>query len=111
MNRLPILRIHIIGETSETKIKLVPLLFLEDVSGLGGHAVDAPVRLAVVIADGDGEPAVVGADDLDVLLGLLALDQQLLALAGVPSPDGRARELAWKMKQAFSFDSQISYLG
>ena len=35
MNRLPILRIHIIGETSETKIKLVPLLFLEDVSGLG----------------------------------------------------------------------------
>ena len=35
MNRLPILRIHISGETSETKIKLVPLLFLEDVSGLG----------------------------------------------------------------------------
>ena len=63
-------------------------------SGLGGHAVDAPVRLPVVIADGDGEPAVVGSDDLDVLLGLLALDQQLLALAGVASPDGRAGELA-----------------
>lgn len=70
------------------------LLFLEDVSGLGGHAVHAPVRLPVVVADGDGEPAVVGADDLDVLLGLLALDQQLLALAGVASPDGGAGELA-----------------
>ena len=65
-------------------------------SGLGGHAVDAPVGLAVFIADGDGEAAVVGADDLNVLIALLALDHQLLALAGVASPDGGARELAWK---------------
>ena len=111
MNKIPIHHDFISNIRDVKSKKDFILLFLEDVSGLGGHAVDAPVRLAVVIADGDGEPAVVGADDLDVLLGLLALDQQLLALAGVPSPDGRARELAWKMKQAFSFDSQISYLG
>ena len=54
--------------------------------------------LAVVVADGDGEAAVVGADDLNVLVALLALDHQLLALAGVASPDGGARELAWKTK-------------
>jgi len=29
-----------------------------------GHAVDAPVGVAVLVADGDGEPAVVGPDHL-----------------------------------------------
>ena len=55
-------------------------------SCLGGHAVDAPVGLAVVVADGDAEAAVVGSHDLDVRL-LLALDQQLLALACVARAD------------------------
>ena len=30
----------------------------------GGHTVDAPVGVAVLVADGDGEPAVIGPDDL-----------------------------------------------
>ena len=62
------------------------LLVLKDVSCLGGHTVDAPVGLPVVVADGDAEAAVVGAHDLNVGL-LLALDQQLLALARVASAD------------------------
>ena len=57
-------------------------------SGLGRHAVDTPVRLAVVITDGDGESPVVGSDDLNVLVLLLAFYQQLLTLAGVASSDG-----------------------
>ena len=34
-------------------------------SGLGRHTVDAPVGLAVVVADGDAEPAMIGDDDRD----------------------------------------------
>ena len=34
-------------------------------SGLGRHAVDAPVGLAVVVADGDAEPAMIVDDDRD----------------------------------------------
>ena len=90
---MPIHRIHIIVR-AQTQQDDPDLLLLKDVSGLGRHAVDAPVRLAVVIADRDAEPPVVGADDLDVLVILLALDHQLLALAGVARPDGGARELA-----------------
>ena len=89
-------------------------------SGLRRHTVDAPVGLAVVVADGDAEPAMIGDDDrddgngdgdhdddaedaepsivgahnLDGLLGL-ARHHHLVALAGVPSPDCRlARCLA-----------------
>ena len=92
MNKLfPIHRIHC-RKTINTN-----LLFLEDVSGFGRHAVDTPVRLAVVITDGDGESSVVGSDDLNVLVLLLAFYQQLLTLAGVASSDGRTGELAWKI--------------
>ena len=88
-------------------------------SGLGRHTVDAPVGLAVVVADGDAEPAMIGDDDLDDgygdgdnddaddvepsivgahnLDGLLGLARHhhLVALARVPSPDCRlARCLA-----------------
>ena len=91
-------------------------------SGLGRHTVDAPVGLAVVVADGDAEPAMIGDDDrddgygdgddddgddvddaepsivgahnLDGLLGL-ARHHHLVALARVPCPDCRlARCLA-----------------
>ena len=86
-------------------------------SGLRRHTVDAPVGLAVVVADGDAEPAMIGDDDrddgyddaddaddaepsivgahnLDGLLGL-ARHHHLVALARVPSPDCRlARCLA-----------------
>ena len=68
-------------------------------SGLGRHAVDTPVRLAVVITDGDGESPVVCPDDLNVLVLLLTFYQQLLTLAGVASSDGRAGELAWKKRK------------
>ena len=57
-------------------------------SGLGRHAVDAPEGVAVLVTDGDGEAAIVCSDDLNVLVRLLALDHQLLALAGVARPDG-----------------------
>ena len=88
-------------------------------SGLGRHTVDAPVGLAVVVADGDAEPAMIGDDDrddgygdddnddavdaepsivgahnLDGLLGL-AGHHHLVALARVPCSDCRlARCLA-----------------
>ena len=57
-------------------------------SGLGRHTVDAPVGLAVVVADGDAEPAVVGAHDLDCLLRI-AGHHQLVSFARVSSPYGR----------------------
>ena len=47
----------------------------------GRHAVDAPVRVAVVVADGDGEAAVVGPDDV----------QELALLAGAGQPRALAR--------------------
>ena len=43
----------------------VSLLLLQDLCGLRSEAVDVPVCLAVPVADGDGEPAKVGPDDLD----------------------------------------------
>lgn len=49
---------------------------------LGRHAVDAPLRVAVIVADGDGEAAVVGADQMDQL-AVLTLDLQSLAFARV----------------------------
>ena len=60
---------------------------LENLPGLGRHTVDTPVGLPLLVTDGDTEPAIVGPDDLDGLL-LLALDEELLPLAGVASPDG-----------------------
>ena len=57
-------------------------------SGLGRHAVHAPVGLAIVVADGDAEPAIVGSHDLDRLLRI-AGHHQLVALASVSSSYGR----------------------
>ncbi len=59
---------------------------LKDMPCAGRHAVDGPVGASLVIADGDAEPAVVGAHDLDELPGPAA-HFQLLSLAGVASPD------------------------
>ena len=47
------------------------------------HAVDAPVGDALVVADRDGEAAVVGAHHLDHRVARLARDLQRLALASV----------------------------
>lgn len=47
-----------------------------------GHAVNAPVRVAMVVADGNGEPSVVGPDEVDDR-ALAAADLQRLAFARV----------------------------
>jgi hypothetical protein len=70
----------------------VPIL--EDVPGLGRHTVDAPVGAALLVADGDAEPAVVGPDDL-YELPLCAGHLQLLALARVSGADARQELTAW----------------
>ena len=49
------------------------------------HAVDAPRRVALLVADGDGEAAIVGTYQID-LLALLALDLQARTLAPVLRP-------------------------
>lgn len=54
----------------------------EDLRGLGGLAVDGPVRGAVLVADGDAEPPVVGPDDADGLADP-AGDLHVVALAVV----------------------------
>ena len=63
-------------------------LVLKDVSSLGRHTVDAPVGLAIVVADGDAEPAIVGSHDLDRLLRIAGYDQ-LVPFACVSSTYGR----------------------
>ena len=45
-------------------------------------AVDLPLGVAVVVADGDGEPAIVGPDDVEVLAGCAA-DVQARVFTGV----------------------------
>ena len=37
----------------------------DDVVGSRGHAIDAPVRVPVIVADGDAESAVVCSDHID----------------------------------------------
>ena len=70
-------------------------------SGLGRHTVDAPVGLAIVVADGDAEPAIVGSHDLDRLLGI-AGHHQLVPFAGVSSSYGRLPRgfAAWKKEKS-----------
>ena len=57
-------------------------------SGLRRHTGDAPVGLAIVVADGDAEPAIVGSHDLDRLLRI-AGHHQLVPFACVASSYGR----------------------
>ena len=51
-----------------------------------GHAIDAPVRVAVLVADGDGEAAVVGAQQIDHLAAVVARQRQRRTLARVRRP-------------------------
>ena len=55
------------------------------------HAVDAPLRVAVHIADGDGEAAVVGADDVEaaVLTGVGRLVRVAVVVSGSAIAAGR----------------------
>lgn len=57
-------------------------LVVQHAEGLGRHAVDAPVRVPVLVAYRDREPAVVRPYQVDQF-SLAALDLQRLALAGV----------------------------
>jgi len=55
---------------------------VQDAQGLGRHAVDTPLRVAVIIADGDGEATIVSSDQMDQLT-VLAFDLEGLAFARV----------------------------
>ena len=78
------------------------------------HAVDAPVSVAVQVADGDAEPAVVGADDVqveadvagDVELGLLARIRRLVELAAAAGALGPRR--LCNEEEMISWDSRNS---
>ena len=61
---------------------------LQRLGRLRGHAVHAPVGLAMPVANGDGEPAEVGPHDADDAVkarpvAVLARDGHVLALAAV----------------------------
>ena len=78
-----------LNELSNQRTKC--LLALQHPGGGWRHAVDAPVRVAVLVADGDAEPAVVGPDDPDgavvaVAAAVVAVDPQLVVLAAVGGP-------------------------
>lgn len=49
---------------------------------LGRHAVDTPFRVAMVVADSDGKPTIVGSDKMNQL-PVLALDLESLAFTSV----------------------------
>ena len=79
--------------------RLFPTLLVYHAQGARLHAVHAPRRVALLVADGDGEAAVVGAHQID-LLALLALDLQARTLAPVLRPPlrtwgGKDEQLIW----------------
>jgi hypothetical protein len=71
---------------------LFSTLLVDHPQGARFHAVDAPRRVALLVADGDGEAAVVGSHQVD-LLPLLALDFQARTLAPVLRPPLRTVSL------------------
>ena len=58
------------------------LLAGKDIFGLGTEAIDAPSRHTLVIADGDGEAAVISTRDFDDFAGIEAFQMQTCPLAG-----------------------------
>lgn len=50
------------------------------------HAVDGPVRVAVLVADGDGKTAVVGSQQVDHLVVVAARQRQRRSFARVGRP-------------------------
>ena len=65
--------------------RLLATLLVDDSQGARFHAVDAPRGVALLVTDGDGESAIVGPDQVD-LLALLALDLKARTLAPVLRP-------------------------
>ena len=59
------------------------LLVLKDGDGFGRGAVDAPVRVAVFVADGDAETAVIGPDHRDDWVRVAAVYRQIFAFATI----------------------------
>ena len=64
---------------------LLATLLVDDSQGARFHAVDAPRGVALLVADGDGESAVVGSHQVN-LLAVLAFDLQARSLAPVLRP-------------------------
>ena len=59
---------------------------MEDAQGSVRHAVDAPLGVTVLVADGDGEAAVIGAHQVDDLVAVVARQRQRRPFARVRRP-------------------------
>ena len=64
----------------------VNALGMEDAQGSVRHAVDAPLGVTVLVADGDGEAAVIGAHQVDDLVAVVARQRQRRPFARVRRP-------------------------
>ena len=64
----------------------VNALWMEDAQGSVRHAVDAPLGVTVLVADGDGEAAVIGAHQVDDLVAVVARQRQRRPFARVRRP-------------------------
>ena len=89
---------------------------LEDARGVGGEAVDAPVGVAVRVADGDGEAAEVGASHFDgdvtgvlIVVVAAAVEGHGVALAAVVRlVTGAVGGQAWKREAVNVLSSVLS---
>ena len=64
----------------------VNALWMEDAQGSVRHAVDVPLGVTVLVADGDGEAAVIGAHQVDDLVAVVARQRQRRPFARVRRP-------------------------
>jgi len=67
-------------------ISLLIAFGMEDAQGSVRHAVDAPLGVTVLVADGDGEAAVIGAHQVDDLVAVVARQRQRRPFARVRRP-------------------------
>lgn len=74
---------------------------------LGRHAVDTPLRVAMVVADSDGKPTIVGSDKMNQL-PVLALDLESLAFTSVRCI---VSVLFWNNKNSIYLSEHLSEQG
>jgi len=74
------------GSRSRNEGRNDELLGVQGTEGAMRHAVDAPISVAMLVANGDGETAVVGPQQVDHLSGVVARERQRGALARVGRP-------------------------
>ena len=79
-------RLRNVEEGQRERGGLADLLGVQDPERAVRHAVDRPVRVAVLVADRDREAAVIGAHQTDHLSCLAARERQRRALARVRRP-------------------------